>query len=328
MPEFDFESDSPAPEKPDIAEVILALGSGATAESIALAPTIVYGLSDLSPQDVAKLAATWHGLPGAYKARALRQLRESSEADYAFNFNAIALHSLDDDSSLTRRAAVDLLWEDESASTLRRLLRLMPDEDDPQTRSSVLVVLARFILAGEYGDIPKPDADEAIQLALRIHTSNEETLETRCRALEAIGNSSHAGAAGLIRSAYAQGTRDMKRSAIVAMGRSCSPAWRDILLEELESDDEELVFEAAQACGHIQLADSVDPLARLCAHDDREIQLMAIWSLGEIASERAMEILAGLADASEDAQLQEAIEDAQDTANIGRSLTRLFNTEL
>ncbi len=56
------------------------------------------------------------------------------------------------------------------------------------------------------------------------------------------------------------------------MGRTCDEKWEDTLLEELDSDDNEIVYEAVRACGEIGLSSSVSQLGQLLLGDDREIQ--------------------------------------------------------
>ena len=323
MTDFDLESGELAREKPSLIEVMAALGDGATSESFALAPTIVYGLSDLSPTDIQGLAPLWNELPGAYKARAMRQLLEASEADFELSFGEIARLSLEDQSSLARAAAVDLLWTEDSSHTLQLLMRRIRQDESAAVRAGALIALARFILLGEYEDIPAEDAQAARQLALDIYADEREPPQVRCRALEAIGNSSHPELEDLIREAYDMGSREMKRSAIVAMGRSCSRVWQEILLEELDGADEEIVFEAAQACGQIQLDASVGKLRGLCYSEDREIQVIAIWALGEIGGRRAFRALSDLDEELDDAALQEALDDALDAAGFSLSMSSL-----
>ena len=107
---------------------------------------------------------------------------------------------------------------------------------------------------------------------MRIHSDRGQPLEVRRRALEALSNSSHPAVERLIRAAYADGNHDLKISALFAMGRTCSKVWRDLLLEELDSADNELVYEAVTACGQIQLGESAHKIGQLASSEDREIQ--------------------------------------------------------
>ena len=309
--------------KPELTEVISALRSEAQSDTSTHSATVIYGLSDLSEPELDRLAPVWQGMPATFKHRTLKLLIENSEADFGLNFDAFASWNLTDDSSFVRAAAIDLLWSDESVSTMRQLMDLAQNDTSYEVRAQALAGLGRFILLGEYGDIPPQDAHEAQQLALSTFKDDREPIEIRSRSLEAIGNSSLPTTEGLIREAYEDGNHLLKISAIYAMGRTCNKIWQDIVLEELESSDNQIVYEAVQACGWLQLEESVRLIGDLIAGDDREIQLMAIWALGEIGGKRAYEILCDLAELNEDGAIQEAAEEAVDAASFSLSMSSL-----
>lgn len=242
---------------------------------------------------------------------------------FELNYREMAMLGLNDEDGLVRAAAIELLWTDETVETMRRLISLAADDPETSVRTTALKELGRFVLLGEYGDIPEEAAEQAQSLALRIHTDRNEPLETRRRALEALSNSSHPEVERLIREAYADGNHDLKISAIFAMGRTCSKVWRDILIGELDSADNELVFEAVTACGQIQLDESVRRVGELVTSDDREIQLAAIWALGEIGGKHAFEILTSLEEIIEDEEAAAVIDEALDAAGFSRSFAAL-----
>ena len=309
--------------KPELTEVISALRSDVQSDTSTHSATVIYGLSDLSEPELVRLAPVWRDMPATFKHRTLKQLIETSEADFEMNFDAFASWNLTDDSSLIRAAAIDLLWSDESVSTMRQLMDLARNDTSYEVRAQALSALGRFILLGEYGDIPPQDAHEAQQLAFTTFKDVREPIEIRSRSLEAIGNSSHPTTEGLIREAYEDGNHLLKVSAIYAMGRTCNKIWRDIVLEELESSDNQIVYEAVQACGWLQLEESVRSIGDLIAGDDREVQLMAIWALGEIGGKRAYEFLCDLEELIEDREIQQATEDAVDAASFSLSMSSL-----
>lgn len=310
-------------EKPAIDDVRLALRQVDPAPERAVSATVVYGLSDLSASERAAVEVDWERLATESRRRVLRSLIEASEAMFEMNYREVALLSLDDEDDLSRVAAIELLWTDETVETMRRLVSLAADDPESIVRSAALKELGRFILLGEYGDIPAEAAKEAQDLALKIHTDRSEPLESRRRALEALSNSSHPDVERLIREAYADGNHDLKISALFAMGRTCSKVWRDILLEELDSADSEIVYEAVTACGQIQLEESVRRVGELATSDDREIQLAAIWALGEIGGNHAFEILTSLEETIEDEEAAALVDEALDTASFARSFTAL-----
>ncbi len=309
--------------KPKLTEVIKALQSEARSDASTHSSTVVYGLSDLSEFELNRLAPVWAGLPATYKHRILKQLLETSEAVFELDFGAFAHMNLTDKSSLVRSAAIELLWSDESLATMRQLMDLARADSSHDVRAQAFSGLGRFVLLGEYGDIPPKDAREAQELALIAVKDHNVPIEIRCRALEAIANSSHPEAAALIREAYDDGAHSLKVSAIYAMGRTCDKIWRDTVLEELESGDNQIVYESVQACGALQLEESVQLIGGLIAGDDREIQLMAIWALGEIGGRRAFEILCDLEETVEDREIQEAVEEAVDAASFSLSMSSL-----
>lgn len=323
MSESDISLSDLSQKKPELSDLIKILRDEAQASSPSYSATVTYGLSDLTEAELDRLTPVWQGLPAPHKHHILKQLTESSEAVFDLDFAAFARRNLRDASSLVRAAAIELLWSDESVSTMRKLLELARDDDSPAVRAAAFSGLGRFILLGEYGEVPESDAREAQELSLRAFKNRQAPLELRRRALEALANSSHPEAATLIREAYADGNHLLKVSAIYAMGRTCDKIWRDIVLEELQNSDSQILYEAVQACGALQLNESVGAIGDLADCGDREIQLMAIWALGEIGGKRAFDILSDLEENQEDQELLEAIEAASDAASFSLSMASL-----
>ena len=80
----------------------------------------------------------WRRLSAVTKHRVLSALNEASEAMFELSFGEIAMLSLGDESSLVRAKAIDLLWTDESAETMRELMRLAEFDADEKIRSRAL----------------------------------------------------------------------------------------------------------------------------------------------------------------------------------------------
>ncbi len=312
--------DEEAPElsfrKPPISELTQALTKEQISASAVVPSTVVYGLSELTSDELKAVLPIWSRLSAVAKHRVLNALNEASEAMFELGFREIALLSLGDKSSLVRAKAIDLLWTDESAETMRKLMRMAESDPEATIRSRALESLGRFILLGEYGDIPADLAAQAQTLTCTIHKNMSEPVEIRRRALEALSNSSHAAVEQLILAAYADGNHELRIGALFAMGRTCNEIWRDRLLAELENDEYEYVYEAIRACGQIQIADSVQRIGEFALSEDQEIQLMAIWSLGEIGGRQAFEILARLEQELADEEVAAVIDEALDAAGF------------
>lgn len=316
MSGFDEEAPDLSFRKPPLAELAQALASEDTSSNVVVPSTVVYGLSDLTGDELATVIPIWKRLTADVKQRVLSALNEAGEAMFELSFREIAILSLFDESSLVRANAIDLLWTDESAEAMQKLMQLAESDSDARVRSRALESLGRFILLGEYGDIPAELAAKAQALTCAIHQDASEPVEIRRRSLEALANSSHSAVAPLIRAAYADGNHELRIGALFAMGRTCSKIWREQLLDELESDNDEYLYEAIRACGQIQLRDSVQRISEYSLSEDQEIQLMAIWSLGEIGGRHAFEVLTRLAENAADDEVAAVIDEALDAAGF------------
>jgi len=310
-------SDTEIPSKLPFHQILTTLKKESNEGVSVVSPSVLYGLSDIGAKEESELKHIWNELSSIYKHTLLTALTNASETNIEFNYSPIGQLALtDDDSSLVREAAIDLLWEDESVELFTRLLNLAQTDQSTAVRAKALVSIGRFILLGEYDNMPKSLVKQAIDLSYSLHIDESQPIEIRRRALEALSNSSYLKKDTLIRNAYNSGHHLLKVSAIFAMGRTCDDKWQDILVDELESDDNELVYEAVRACGEIQLETSVSQLRNLVISDDREIQTMAIWALGEIGGKQSIEILSLLQDATEDDDLIDIIDEALDVASF------------
>ena len=309
--------------KPSLEDIAQSLRNEALSRQSVVPSAIVYGLSDLTAEALQTIEPAWSQLSAVAKHRVLRALNEASEAMFELNFREMALLCLGDASSLVRAASIDLLWIDESAQTMRALMNIAESDPEAAVRARALEHLGRFILLGEYGDVPADLAAQAQSLAYGIHNDPAETVEIRRRSLEALANSSHPKVSSLIETAYANGNHELRIGAIYAMGRTCSSAWRAQLLNELESADGECVYEAIRACGQIQLSDATRRVGEFTLSDDQEIQTIAIWALGEIGGRQAFEILSSLEETVTDDDARAAIDEALDTASFSLSLASL-----
>ncbi len=327
MSEIDFQTEYTGREKPEFDKILATLSTEGQKNDTIVEPTLFYGLSDITEGQAKQLEPSWNELPSSYKHKLLVAFNDASEADFDFSYKQVALLGLKDESSLVRSASVDLLWDDESVNTMRILINLVRTDDAPSVKARALVSLGKFILLGEYEEIPELIALEAQQLTFDIHVDTSQPMEVRRRALEALSNSSHPQKDKLIQSAYHSPEHLFKVSAVFAMGRTCDEKWEDILLEELDGEDNEIVYEAVRACGEIGLSSSVRQIGQLLLGDDREIQLMAIWALGEIGGQQAVDILSVFEENVEDDDLLEATEDALGVASFSLS-GAMFNFDV
>ncbi|MBN2471790.1 MAG: HEAT repeat domain-containing protein [Anaerolineae bacterium] len=289
----------------------------------------VYGLSALNRQQLTALSDIWLTIAPERRGRLLQHLNTVSEANFEMDFRGINRLALSDPESNVRRIAIEGLWEDESLDYMHKLVGITREDPSLDVRAAALTELGRFILLGEYEEIPRADARLAQETVLQVLHSDEDN-DIRRRALEAIANCSRPGVSDMIREFYAQDDISMRMSALFAMGRTCDAAWTEEILQELEGHVPELQYEAARAAGHIQIQEAIPYLRRMLEEtDDTEILEIVIWALGEIGGEAARKILNKVierAEAEGDEEILEAAEDALDAASLPGDLM-LFDFE-
>lgn len=295
-----------------------------------LRSAIVYRLSNATAEDMAELQAAWQGVPAARRQLLLSRLLDLSEVNFEVDFTAVALFALEDEDDDVRRIAVEALWENQEAPTMRHLLRLLQQDPSAGVREAAARSLGRFVLAGELDEFPRALADEVELALLEVWQEPGELPDVRRRALESISYSGREEVPSLIEEALENQELKMQASAVFAMGRSCDERWENHVLNALYHPEAELRFEAARAAGELFLSGAVRRLIEMLYEDDREIQQAAIWSLGEIGGEQAKRALMDFADDEDlDPDMMEAVEDAVNTAvlSTGEFVTYIFEMD-
>jgi HEAT repeat protein len=304
-------------EKPDLMTTLNTIQEGEKTGSPKAAA--FYGLSGLSIAEIEQIAPEWQTLEVEYRRKLVRRLAEASETNYELDYRNIGLFATYDSDATVREIGIDVLWEDESIEVMDRFVELAKHDESDSVRAAALKALGRFILKGELGELPESETIRAQQAAVATLNDAHEPVEVRRRALEAISNSSHEQVPGAIQRAYRGDDRAMKLSAVYAMGRSCDDRWESAVINELDSSDDEMRYEATRAAGELELVAAVAKLGQLVAEDDAEIQDMAVWSLGEIGGREALRILRAvldMAEENEDDDLVNAVEDAIGNASL------------
>ncbi len=276
----------------------------------------IYSLNDLSRTQRKRLAEAWPALPAAQRRQLVRRLVETGETNFEMNFDAVYSVALEDADETVRVAAIEGMWENESADYMHRLLTLVTEDPMAEVRAAAASDLGRFILLGELGDFPEDQAKKAQDTIANVLAQPDEHPGVRRRALESIANCGHVGVTGWIEDAYAEPSAEWQASALFAMGRSCDRRWGPTVIQELQSDNPAIVYEAARAAGELELREAVSDLADLLYHQDRQVQEIAVWALGEIGGETATRLLENMFDRAPDEAFTESIEEALGMANL------------
>jgi HEAT repeat protein len=281
-------------------------------------PTLstLYSLSDLGREEVLYFQAQWGDLPTRRRRWIVCNLVELAEERVELSYNPLFRWLLSDPDPEVRVQAIEGLWEDEDASLISPLTRMLREDADAAVRAAAASALGRFVLLGELGEIEASLAMAAEKALLAtIHTPTE-SVEVRRRAVEAVAYSGESGVQDVIRNAYHDEDELMRVSAVFAMGRSADRHWRRIVMEELYSDLPAMRFEAARACGELELREAVPALATLTEDGDTEIRQAALWALGRIGGREARRFLLEYADSPEET-IREAAEAALEELAFG-----------
>jgi len=281
-------------------------------ESAAMpAQASLYQLSCLEAAAVARVREAWLDWPVELRRRLIARLAELAEADFEVDFGAIFRLGLEDEDGDVRTMAIEGLWEDKDACLVPPLVALLREDGVAAVREAAATSLGRFILLGELEKIhPDPPA-MAYEALLATCQDAGECVEVKRRALESLAYVANETVAELIRKAYAAPEEQVRASAVFAMGRSADDCWARQVQQELSSPSPAMRYEAARACGELQIGEAVLELEELADDSDIEVQEAALWALGQIGGDRAREILERYC-AVEDEATRSAAESALD----------------
>ncbi len=288
-------------------------------ERASLSSVVLYALSDPSKAEVQLFREQWPGLPVQRRRRVVELLVENAEANFELDFRALFRVTLEDEDEQVRRASVEGLWEDEEATLILPLVRLLRQDDAMAVRAAAAGSLGRFLLLVELEELDERHGRLIRGALLEAIDSPEEDVEVRRRAIESIAYWGDECVRDIIAAAYEDLDESMRLSAVFSMGRSVDRFWADIVQSELSSPTPAMRYEAARACGELELKEAVPELIHLISDPDREVQFAAINALGQIGGRRARRALERCC-ASADEVTRLVAEDALAELRLGEQL--------
>ncbi len=263
-------------------------------------------LSDLNPQQLKLLNNTWQSIEVKRRRQIMHRLLELAEDDVCLNFDGIFKYSLKDEDEEVRITAIESLWENEKTSLIEPLTDLMNNDRSQKAQAAAALALGRFALLAENLKISKDYATRLSRSLLATLADSSKPIDVRRRALEAVAPLSLHQVKQAITGSYHNGDPLLKVSAIYAMGKNCDPCWLPILLSELTTNDSEIRYEAAAACGELGEQEAVPYLIELINDDDADVQMASVQALGKIGGSEAREHLKKCLDHQSEAVRQAA----------------------
>ncbi len=277
----------------------------------------LYGLSGMDRAETLLFQKAWPSIAIERRRQIINFLVEIAEASFEVNFGPVFRFCLGDEDESVRAAAIEGLWEDDDTALIDTLISLLRDDPSISVRAGAATSLGRYVLLGELDKIKAQYLALVREALLETIRSPLEHLEVRRRAIEAIAYSSEDDVQEIIETAYYDEDEKKRASAVFAMGRSADPSWSDLVIGELQSSRPEMRYEAAMACGELELAAATPLLANLVNDPDREVQGAAIWALGQIGGNEARRVLYDCY-RGDDEFLCEAVEEALEQLDFMR----------
>jgi hypothetical protein len=260
-------------------------------EGASLSGRALYALSGPSSAEVKLFRERWPRMTTARRKKVMAMLTESAEANFELDFNALFRVTLEDEDDEVRTLSIEGLWEDEEVSLVSPLVKILRRDPAATARAAAASSLGRFVLLGEMEELDERYATLVRGALLEAIDTAEEEREVRRRAIESIAFLTDDCVRDIISAAYSEPYDDMRISAVFAMGRTNDPYWGETVLGELASPNPAMRYEAARACGELEIKEAVSELIRLVSDPDREVQFASIVALGQIGGSRARHTL-------------------------------------
>jgi hypothetical protein len=266
--------------------------------------------SDLTPADVAALLKVWPKIDVNRKRKLLRDLNVLYHEDTLVSFAETGVALMDDPDPLVRAQAIRLLDETIDTRLLPRLLQIAANDPDVGVRTETATALGNFVHLGELEQIPQELKKQVEEILLRAAREERNAYLQRA-ALESLGYANRPDVDELIAAAFIRPDTHWTASALLAMSRSADTRWQEQILEALAHEDGPVRLLAVQAAGDLELKSTRQFLLNMLEdEDDDEVYEAVIWSLSQIGGEDVREYLQALLDAAEDESAIEFLEEA------------------
>jgi HEAT repeat protein len=286
-------------------------------ENAALSSHVIYALSASSPSETQLFGRRWPAISVERRRAVISSLVESAEANFELDFNALFRLTMKDEDSEVRTASIEGLWEDEEAALVRPLVDVLRQDPAATPRAAAASSLGRFALLADLDELDELHATLVRSALLDTVNSPSEPAQVRRRAVESVAYLGDECVRDIIAQAYHDADEGMRMSAVFAMGRSADRVWSETVVKELGNGNPAMRYEAARACGELEVKDAVPTLVRLTADADREVQAAAIAALGHIGGAQAQRALERHC-RSNDEVLRTAAEDALGELELGQ----------
>jgi HEAT repeat protein len=271
----------------------------------------LHELSDLDSDQMALLSQKWSLLDVSKRRSLIKELGQLADDNIEVTFESINKYALNDQDPFVREVAICNLWESEDISLIRSFIHMLETDPSDSVRAAAASALGSFVFIAETEDFT-PSLKLELENALLHSMSVEKSELIRCSCLESLGFSSRKEVESFIMEAYDSPHEEMKKSAILAMGRSANKKWQENVMSELYNPLPDLRFVAAKAAGELEIREALLDLLDLLEDVNRDVKHAAIWSISQIGGSAASEALISLFESCDDEEETQLLQDALD----------------
>ena len=272
-------------------------------------------LSGLDDENMNLFTGYWLNFDTNKRILILNKLIELTEHNLDVDFDSIFKLCLYDTDPEIRSISIDGLWECEDRYFLDSLCRMLENDISDQVRVSAALGIGKFATLCQSGKMLENDQDRIIYPLLSAIEDLSEDLEVRRRAMESVSIFNSEEVHDIIQEAYQHENPAMRRSAVYSMGKNCDIGWLDIIIEELDSSDPAMRYEACNACAELSEEEAMPYLLPLFEDEDLETQSAAIMAAGYIGGDMAKNALMECMQSSDEV----VVETAQESLEILRT---------
>jgi hypothetical protein len=271
----------------------------------------LHELSDLDSDQMAMVSQKWDLFETKKRRSLIKELGRLADENIELTYEVINKFALNDHDPVVRQTAICNLWESDDISLIHSFIKALETDPSESVRASAASALGPFVFIAETEDIPlslKLDLEDALLRAINV----EKNELIHCSCLESLGFSSRKEVEAYILDAYASPLENMKKSSLLAMGRSANKKWQEYVISELNNPVPELRFVAAKAAGELEVREALLDLIDLLEDVNRDVKHAAIWSISQIGGSAANEALISLFELSDEEEETQLIQDALD----------------
>jgi len=220
-------------------------------ETKPIGPSLLMQFSDLTKQKINLLKAEWKNISTDRRREIADKLKIMADVCVEMNFDRMFELCLDDPDGEVRKIVIEGLWECEDLHLIPGLVNILKHDRVAKVRSAAAATLGNFILLYEEGKATIRNIFSIIDVLMSVVYDEDENLEVRCKAVQALSPLSMPCAAEAIQKAYRLNDLQSRATAVLAMGRNGDPGWFSTIVSELKSPHPEIKIAAVRACGEM-----------------------------------------------------------------------------